>query len=204
MLWDGRYGLIELHLDRLGDSADYFGFHLNKAAVRSVLLDEAALFPDQRSRKVRLLLDCDGAVRIEAEIIPNLTVAGPTPPRVCIADERTNPNDRFLFHKTTNRTLYNSCLAAASRVGFADVLFLNERGEVTEGANNNVLIEKDGRWYTPPVSCGVLPGVYRRYLLQTRPEIEEKILTLEDIGRADDVYICNAVRGLRRVGVSLT
>jgi para-aminobenzoate synthetase / 4-amino-4-deoxychorismate lyase len=69
---------------------------------------------------------------------------------------------------------------------------------VTEGAISNVFMEKDGRMFTPPIECGVLPGVYRRYLLQTRPEIEERVLRLDDLRNADAVYICNAVRGLRR------
>ena len=61
------------------------------------------------------------------------------------------------------------------------MLFLNLRGEVTEGAISNVFVEKDGRWFTPPVECGLLPGVYRRHLLETRPEIEERVLSLEDL-----------------------
>ena len=200
MLWDGQYPLIELHLDRLVDSADYFEFPCDRAAIRESLLAEASRFAEQLPRKVRLLLDCDGGVRIEAEILRD---SSPTPARVCFATDRTDPGDQFLFHKTTNRALYNSRLAAASRAGFADVLFLNQRGEVTEGAISNVLIEKDGRWYTPPLSCGVLPGVYRRHLLETRPEIEERVLTLADVRNADAVYVCNAVRGLRRVDLSL-
>ena len=201
MLWNGRYPLIDLHLDRLRDSADYFGFSCNRTAVQSALLVEAAVFPDQRPRKVRLLLDSDGKTRIESETIAE--ISSPDIARVSIAAERTDPEDRFLFHKTTNRSLYDSGLAAASRAGFADVLFLNKRGEVTEGAISNVLIEKDGRWYTPPVGCGVLAGAYRRHLLETRVDLEEKILTLEDLRNADAVYICNALRGLRRVNVSI-
>ncbi len=201
MLWNGSFPLIDLHLDRLAGSADYFGFSCDRAAIKSALLVEADQFPDQRPRKLRLLLDSDGTSHIETEPIADLS--SPDPARVCIADERTDPDDRFLFHKTTNRTLYNSALVAASRAGFADVLFLNKRGEVAEGAISNVLIEKDGRWYTPPDSCGVLPGVYRRHLLDTRVDLEEKILTLEDLRNADAVYICNAVRGLRRVEVPL-
>jgi para-aminobenzoate synthetase/4-amino-4-deoxychorismate lyase len=201
MLWNGSFPLIDLHLDRLADSANYFGFSCDRTAIKSALLVEADQFPDQRPRKLRLLLDSDGASHIETEPIADLS--SPAPARVCIADERTDPDDRFLFHKTTNRTLYNSALAAASRAAFADVLFLNKRGELTEGAISNVLIEKDGRWYTPPLSCGVLPGVYRHHLLETRGNLEEKILTLEDVRNADAVYICNAVRGLRRVEVSL-
>ena len=113
-----------------------------------------------------------------------------------------DPDDRFLFHKTTNRGLYDRSFVAATKMGFADAVFINTRGEVTEGATSNVFIENAGRWYTPPIGCGVLPGVYRRHLLVTRPEIEEKILTLEDVKGAEAVYICNAVRGLRRVRLS--
>ena len=202
MLWNGGYPLIDLHLDRLADSSDYFGFCCDRTAIESALLVEASQFPDRRPYKVRLLLEADGTTRIEAEPIDDLSSHDPAV-RVRIADERTDPDDRFLFHKTTNRALYNSALAVASRAGFADVVFLNKRGEVTEGAVSNVLIEKDGRWYTPPVSCGVLAGVYRRHLLETRVDLEERIITLEDLRHADAVYICNAVRGLRRVNVSV-
>ncbi len=201
MLWNDGYPLINLHLDRLADSADYFYFSYDRAEVRAALLAEASKFADERQRKVRLLLDCDGAVRIETEVIPDLSSAGRV--RVRIAAERTDPNDRFLFHKTTNRSLYDCAFAAATSAGFADVLFFNARGELTEGAISNVFIEKGGRRYTPPLSCGVLPGVYRRYLLESMPEIEEKILTLDDVKSADAVFICNALRGLRRVDVSL-
>ncbi len=202
MLWNGGYPLIDLHLDRLADSADYFGFECDKVAIRAALLGEATRFPDQRPRKVRLLLDCDGAVRIEAEIIPDLSSAGPA---FASASPPNALTQTIAFSSTRLQiaSLYDSAFAAASSAGFADALFFNTRGELTEGAISNVFIEEGGHWYTPPLSCGVLPGVYRRYLLESRPEIEEKILTLDDVKSADAVYICNAVRGLRRVDASL-
>ena len=79
------------------------------------------------------------------------------------------------------------------------MLFLNTRGEVTEGAINNVFIERKGSWITPPVSCGLLAGVYRRYLLETREDIVERVLSLQDLQSADAIYLTNAVRGMRRV-----
>jgi para-aminobenzoate synthetase/4-amino-4-deoxychorismate lyase len=78
---------------------------------------------------------------------------------------------------------------------------LNLRGEVTEGAISNVFVEKDGRWSTPPVECGLLAGVFRRHLLATRPEMEERVLFLNDLRQADGVYLANAVRGMRRVQI---
>jgi para-aminobenzoate synthetase/4-amino-4-deoxychorismate lyase len=107
----------------------------------------------------------------------------------------------MLYHKTTHRLLYNWAFEQAKRDGFDDVIFLNLKGEVTEGAISNVFVVKDGRWFTPPVECGLLPGVYRRHLLETRPEIEERVVHLDDLRTADAIYLCNAVRGLRRAEV---
>lgn len=201
MLWDGEFPLLELHLDRLCDSADYFAFTCDRAAIRAALLAEAACFPDKHPRKLRLLLDSSGAHHIEFEVLPESNGNTSQPARVFIAAQRTDPADRFLFHKTTHRPLYNAAFAAASSAGFADVLFLNVHNEVTEGAVSNVFIEKSGRWYTPPLDCGVLPGIYRRHLFESRPDIEEKVLTLNDLKAADSVYLSNAVRGLRSVTI---
>ena len=200
ILWNGTFPLLELHLDRLADSGGYFDFTCDRETVRATLLAAAAEFADNRPRKVRLLLDSDGTLHIESVLLPNAEGAAKQR-RVCIARKRTDPTDRFLFHKTTRRELYNYAFTAASSSGFADILFLNTRDEITEGAVNNLFIEKSGRWYTPPLDCGVLPGVYRRHILTTRPEIEENILSINDLKAADSVYLSNAVRGLRAVSV---
>lgn len=201
MLWDGAFPLLDLHLDRLTDSAEYFGFPCDRTQVQTALLEEAAAFADRQPRRVRLLLDANGIATITSEALAP-PAAGI--PRVGIASERTDPADPFLFHKTTRRTLYNQAYATASANGLADLLFLNAKGQLTEGAVSNVIIEKEGRWYTPPIDCGLLPGVYRRHLLETRSNLEERILTRADLASADAIYICNAVRGLRRVQLSLT
>jgi len=200
MLWDGDYPLLELHLDRLADSAEYFDFVCDRAAIREALLRDAATFSDSKWRKVRLLLDIDGTHRITNEVLEPAA-----PPdrigRVCISSKRTDPAEVVLFHKTTHRPLYAEAFQQAARDGYDDVIFLNQRREVTEGAISNIFIVKDGRWFTPPASCGLLPGVYRRYLLETRPDIAQRVLTLDDLRSADAVYLCNAVRGLRRVTI---
>ena len=202
MLWkgaypSGNYPFLELHLDRLADSADYFGFACDRKAVRTALEQRAKQFADPSPRRVRLLLDREGSIEIADQILPENTSIV----RVHIAFERTDPSDAMLYHKTTHRPLYAPAFEQAVREGFDDVLFLNLRGEVTEGAISNVFIEKDGRWSTPPIECGLLAGVYRRHLLSIRPEIEERVLTLDDLRHADAVYLSNAVRGLRRATI---
>jgi para-aminobenzoate synthetase/4-amino-4-deoxychorismate lyase len=203
LLWQGDYPLIEFHLDRLEDSAGYFGFPIDRAEVRVELLAHAAGITNpeapqslQNPRKVRLLLDSEGEIHIASEPIEErLLDAGPL--RVRMAAVRTDPQDPMLFHKTTHRPVYAKALAAANWAGFDDALFLNDRGEVSEGAIHNLFVEKDGLWLTPPIECGLLAGVYRRHLLNLRPHVEERVLHIEDLRNADAVYLCNAVRGVR-------
>lgn len=200
MLWNGSYPLLALHLDRLADSAEYFGFPCQRTAVEAALQAYAQQFTDSAPRKVRLLLDGEGALQITDELLPAARGAERIG-RVRIARERTDTADPMFFHKTTHRPLYAQAFQAASRAGYDDVLFLNQRGEVTEGAISNIFIEKDGCWRTPPIECGVLPGVYRRHLLATHPEMEECLLYADDLRAADALYLANAVRGLRRIEI---
>jgi para-aminobenzoate synthetase/4-amino-4-deoxychorismate lyase len=197
LLWKDGYPLLELHLDRLQDSASYFDFACNREETRSALLAHAVAFTEPR--KVRLLLDREGILHIASEMLQESGSAGPI--RVRIAAQCTDSSDRMLFHKTTHRPLYAQAWKAAIQDGFDDVLFLNQRGEVTESAIGNLFLEKDSKWFTPPVECGLLAGVQRRLLLDTRSEIEQRVLLLEDLRQADAVYLSNAVRGLRRVTI---
>ena len=200
LLWRGEYPLMELHLDRLEDSAAYFGFACEREAVKAALIEHARGFRDGLPRKVRLLMDADGDLRISNQLLDNFD-GEQRPARVRIAAERTDPRNSLLFHKTTHRPIYDEAFRDAVEAGFDEVLFLNRHGEVTEGAISNVFVEKGGRWLTPKVDCGLLAGVYRRHLLETRTEIEERALFAEDLQGADAVYICNAVRGMRRATI---
>ncbi|MGA3048330.1 MAG: aminodeoxychorismate synthase component I [Terracidiphilus sp.] len=204
LLWRNGYPLLEFHLDRLEDSAHYFQFPFDRDATKAALQAQANSFaqtlreekshPPTPSYKVRLLLDQHGALQITSEPI----VSSLTPARARISPQRTDPQDPMLFHKTTHRPLYAEIFQAATQEGYDDALFLNLRGEVTEGAIHNVFVEKGGRWFTPPVECGLLPGVYRRHILETNSSVEEKILHIDDLRQAESIYLCNAVRGLRR------
>ena len=197
MRWEDGFPMLELHLDRLMDSAEYFDFNANRDDVRAALNEYARHFAGESPQRVRLLVDRDGGIAITHQAIAD-DGAGRVG-RVRIAIERTDPGDRMLFHKTTQRELYARAFERAQREGLDDVLFFNVRGELTEGAISNLFIEKDGKLLTPPVECGLLPGVYRRHLLETRADVEERVLCEDDLRDADAVYLANAVRGLRRV-----
>ena len=90
------------------------------------------------------------------------------------------------------------------RTGCDEVVFLNERGELTEGSFTNLFVERDGRLLTPPVSCGLLDGTLRRELIEDPgTQVEERVLRPEDLAAAERIYLGNSVRGLvpaRRIG----
>lgn len=198
MLWHDRsYYLLELHLERLRDSAEYFGFMFDEGSVLRSLEEYSKAFSDHERYRVRMLLFRDGSISLSSEVLnsePEQAIK-----KAKFSSLRTDPSDRFLYHKTTNRHLYDSELKKARLEGFYDVIFMNNRGEVTEGAISNIVIREGDRFYTPPVDCGLLNGVYRRHLFRSGFPLEERVLYQDDIYKADEVYLINSVRGMVKV-----
>jgi para-aminobenzoate synthetase/4-amino-4-deoxychorismate lyase len=147
---------------------------------------------------VRLLLDESGRLSITSE--PH--IESKEQQTVTISKHRTRSDDLFLRHKTTNRSFYNAELEVAREAGHLEVLFRNERDELTEGAISNLFVEKIGILYTPPTSCGLLAGTLRQELIaDSKQKVEEKALELSDLKAADNIYVGNSVMGLVEVHV---
>ncbi|WP_343560317.1 aminodeoxychorismate synthase component I [Kiloniella sp. b19] len=190
----GGYWLLAEHLERLQHSAGFFGFPFNAKTVRETLenLDASA----GALQRVRLLLDRDGSCSLSTTVLdqsaiePDITFA--------VSQKTVDSGNPLFYHKTTRREFYEDELAqCAAQTGCDEVLFLNERGEVTEGARTNIFVEKDGRLFTPALNSGLLNGVLRRHLLRTGyRDLQEQLVTLEDIRSADRIYFGNSVRGL--------
>jgi para-aminobenzoate synthetase/4-amino-4-deoxychorismate lyase len=189
------YPLLDEHLQRLADSARYFGFTWDAQAVRAALLAHGRAAGPGR-RRVRLLLDKAGIPLIDSSPLPARDESEPT---VVLARRSIDSRDLFRYHKTTVRHDYEAELAQLP-AGVFDALFCNERGELCEGARSNLYLSLGGVLHTPPVSAGLLDGVMRRRLLRKQPvPIVERTLRPEDLARAEAIYVSNAVRGLRRV-----
>lgn len=202
ILWTPHDGLELLpdHLRRLADSAAYFGWALDLEEARRELLAEAKRLERTSTGadawRVRLDVDSQGGRQIASKLLDPI----PDRPQVGFARKRISTNDRFQYHKTTRRELYDLLMKKAERRGWFDVVVLNERGEVAEGARSNVVVRRGDEWLTPPVASGILAGVYRGHLMRgRRPPVREAILRPEDLRAADEVYCCNALRGLLRV-----
>lgn len=189
MLWDGRsYYLLQRHLKRLADSAVYWGMCCDRKQIIARLEHESKSFGHKQMR-VRLLVDEDGGIKVAA--VPLSPVAEGLM-RAHLAPGVVDSADPFLYHKTTQRTVYER--AAAAVPSGEEALLVNERGELTEFCIGNLVVERGGRRYTPPVECGLLPGTLRAELL-ARGEIEERIMHIDDLNSADRIFLINSVRG---------
>lgn len=192
MLWNRTEGfyLLDRHLDRLLRSAGYFGIPGKRdtllATLRAWETGHAALPAEERLR-VRLLVDQQGAARLEsAPLIPRAT-----PLRVALAPAPVDPANRFLYHKTTLRHVYDSAKSACP--GADDVLLWNPAGGLTESTIANLVVELDGEKVTPPVECGLLPGTFREELL-AQGVIRERVVHLKDLPRIRKMFLVNSVR----------
>ncbi len=196
LLWtpENGYFLMGRHMARLGESAEYFDFAYRREQIEQALREIAAGL--DHPSKVRLLLDRDGRATVESQ--PLAEGARPEPLRVGLARAPVSSGDARLYHKTTRREVYDA--ARASRPDCDDVILWNERGELTEASAANLVLELDGRRYTPPVDAGLLAGTFRAHLLESG-KIEERDLTAGDLGRATRVWLINSVRKWREAVV---
>ncbi|SNS96245.1 para-aminobenzoate synthetase / 4-amino-4-deoxychorismate lyase [Noviherbaspirillum humi] len=183
---------LALHLGRLAQSAACFGFRFDRNAVQARLQQACAELPDDRPHRLRLALSAQGAVSLQSAPLTPLAA----PVKVMLAKAPVDLPPLFLRHKTTVRAPYDAAWREAEAHGAFDQLFFNTRGELTEGGRSNLFLKLDGRWYTPPLQAGLLPGVMRQALLADPAwAARERTLTLEDLRRAERIVVCNALRG---------
>ncbi|MFA5995863.1 MAG: aminodeoxychorismate synthase component I [Patescibacteria group bacterium] len=204
ILWKNDYGLLNEHLQRLKNSAKYFSYQFSLPALKKQLHQYAKRhLSKNQPYKIRILLDQTGHVTITGrDVACNVSTKQKPIGKVIFSKHKTDPTNIFLYHKTTNRALYNKEYKKYSKLGYTDVLFCNKNNEITEGSIHNIIIKKNNKYFTPPVACGLLPGIYRAYFMNTH-NVTEKILTKQDLKEADKVYICNSVRGLVRVDINI-
>ena len=217
MRWTPGEGFAHLaeHLTRLAGLAEYFEFGLDLAVVEARLAAfeiSAAASGLPAPERVRLLVDRSGGVGLEATPLGEIGTDGPAgeagadsdragrdrpsagparPLRLGLAAAPVDPADPFLYHKTTHRRVYDQALTA--RPDCDDVLLWNPRGEATESCRANLVVRLDDEWTTPPVACGLLPGILRARLLAAG-RVRERVVSLADLARCETIYLVSSLR----------
>jgi para-aminobenzoate synthetase / 4-amino-4-deoxychorismate lyase len=193
LLWtpaDG-YHLLERHLARMAESADYFDVPFDEPRIRSALAPSLHAHLPSAPRRIRLLLDPGGAPAVEA--FPFSPARNPPPFRIALARRPIDRGDPFLYHKTTRRERYDAARADFPQCD--DVVLFNEDGQATESTIANLVVDVDGVLLTPPVECGLLPGTARADLLD-RGTLTQGTIAIPQLRSAPRIFLLNSLRGL--------
>ncbi|MFC5949004.1 aminodeoxychorismate synthase component I [Pseudonocardia lutea] len=179
---------LDAHLARLADSAGYFGFRFDEAAARGLL---AARLTGAGPARVRLRCSRDGTLAVDLEPLPD---PGTGPVRLAVDTEPIDSTSCWPHHKTSRRAPYLDRLRRHPDAD--DVVLVNERGEVTETCTATLAAHLGGRWWTPPLGSGCLPGVERGRLLAVGL-LRERVLFPDDLAEADRLVLVSSLRGQR-------
>ena len=191
LLWDGQsLFLEEAHITRLNQAASFFCFPFDKIKIEAKLHQHCSMLPAS-PHKIRLLVDKSGKITCQS-----LRISPVNLPVTCrLAESPVDIKNPFLYYKTTERTIYDQAMSAvlANHDDFEEVLLWNQRGELTESTKSNIIVEREGERFTPPLACGLLAGTFRQYLLQ-EGKVKESIISLDELSTIRQLWLVNSVR----------
>ncbi|QQL00787.1 aminodeoxychorismate synthase component I [Streptococcus oralis] len=177
------------HLERLTKASRYFAYPLDPKKLRQKIEEECQVCDVNQDYRLRIGLSKSGEIELSRQILAPLSPSF-CKARLCL--QEADLNQSFTYFKTTHRPHLS--------LGEQEIIYHNVVGELLETSIGNLVLKINGKLYTPPISLGILPGIYRQHLLE-RGQVEEKVLTLADLNQAEAIYGCNAVRGLYELEV---
>ena len=186
---NGEIYQLENHLKRLKKSAEYFLFCYNDKKIRrklSTVINELNC-----KKQIKLTLNKLGKINILIKDYP----VSPEEIKIIISEKKVSSENPFQYFKTDNRILYNDEFGQSSAKGFFDVIFLNEKGQLAEGAISNIFAKQADRWITPAVNCGLLPGIERKQWLSSDMNAVEGTLYMKDLLSCEEIILTNSLRG---------
>ena len=190
LLENGAVFLLDRHLNRLMKSCTFFGIAPNPTVIKNTVQNRILTLAQELTTgryKIRVMVKSEADIAIEhASVTPF-----PNPYTMRLSQRPVDFRNPFLYHKTSNKNAIKESLATAH--GAHDVILVNTRGELTETSIANLVLRIEGVNYTPPFSCGLLPGVFREELLY-KGEISERILYPSDLEKAENIYAINSIR----------
>jgi para-aminobenzoate synthetase/4-amino-4-deoxychorismate lyase len=192
----GRYRYLIYHLNRMKKSCERIGFPYDEAKAKETL--DSISHVASGLLRIRLLVNRKGDFRAESYDFTRTNKKRKV--NLCFSQHKLNENDLFLYHKTTIRDFYTAELNEASKEGCDDTILSDVDGNISETCLRNIFYKQNGRWFTPILLKGGLPGTLRQKLLEKK-WISEKDITAIDLQSAEEVLVGNSLRGLERVNI---
>ncbi|MBP2623888.1 aminodeoxychorismate synthase component I [Streptococcus oricebi] len=180
----GQLSFYQQHLKRLEEAARYFAFPFDQKKLEEELKELLKSVQDKENQRLKISLDKKGDFQFE---LAPLKALSKTFQQARLVQQKKELASPFTYFKTSHRPHLS--------LGEQEQIYYNSQGQLLETSIGNLILKLDGKLYTPPVELGLLDGIYRQSLLQ-KGQVQEKILQLEDLAQAEQVYACNAVRGL--------
>ena len=181
--------LLNEHLERLKNAADFFLFKFNLKKISNLISKIISGVEFKKKYKLKLILNKWGKINYELNELNPL----PSLIRINVSSKKINTQNKFQYFKTTNRNLYNSFLNYNRDNNFFETIFLNEKNELAEGTITNIFLKKNNIFVTPPIDSGILNGLYRADKIKNE-NVEERKLFLEDLLNCSEAILTNSVR----------
>ena len=177
------------HLERLQKASRYFAFPFDAEDLRQKIEEECQACDFHQDYRLRISLSKSGEIEIDRQVLTPLSSSF-CQAKLCL--QEADLEQAFTYFKTTHRPHLT--------VGEQEIIYHTADEKLLETSIGNLVLKMNGKLYTPPSQLGLLPGIYRQHLLENG-QVEEKVLTVEDLKQAEVIYACNAVRGLYELSV---
>jgi para-aminobenzoate synthetase/4-amino-4-deoxychorismate lyase len=192
LIENGEIFLLNYHLERLKQSADYFMFFLDEDKLFNELSHLLLQIEPDKKYRLKLTLNKWGNLKFTLTNYPQII----SPIKIIVSNNKIETKNKFQYFKTTKRKLFDDDYKYYSKLGFFDVIYFNDENCLAEGGITNVFIKIDNTWLTPSLDCGILPGVYRRYFLEKNQlKSVEKKITYQEFLEANEIILTNSLRG---------
>ena len=189
---DGQIPLLELHLERVARSCTELGYDWDANIWLQAMHTALGQAPVNTPLRLRILWNANTSAHAQAQALP--TLEGPL--QLCLSKTPLPSQDPLLSHKTTHRPWYQDAATLLEKhPQLFDVIFLDTQNRVCEGSRSNIyMLSVENIWLTPPMACGLLPGVQRQSLLDGGL-VQEAIITRRQLLGARAIRVSNALRG---------
>ncbi|MBV8255734.1 MAG: aminotransferase class IV family protein [Chitinophaga sp.] len=217
-VYQGNVLLADLHYERLMATLHLLHFDIPAALTRSYFVKSITDLCEKNKltdlARVRLaVFRSDGGLYDPINNLPNFVIqAWPLSRSVLELNESglitdIYPDvkkgcDKLSSIKSNNCLPYVMAAMYARQHQLNEAILQNPYGRIADSTIANVFIVRNKEVFTPPLSEGPVCGVIRKYLLQAELpfKVKERPLEIEDLENADEIFLTNAIYGIRWVG----